>query len=67
MEFTQRICSSLLVGSAYHENANVKMERVHGVLGDTLRTFANGRKDDQDVWLPYAIFAINNSASREGG
>ena len=37
--------------------------RVNGVLGDTLRAFANGRKDDWDVWLPYAVFAINNAAS----
>jgi hypothetical protein len=32
-------------------------------LGDTLRTFANGRKDDWDVWLPHVVFAINNAAS----
>ena len=37
------------------------------VLGDTLRAFANGRKDDWDVWLPYAVFAINNAASTLGG
>jgi len=66
-EFTRRIGSSLLVGSAYHKNTNAKTERVNGVLGDTLRAFANGRKDDWDVWLPYAVFAINNSASTLGG
>jgi hypothetical protein len=37
------------------------------VLGDTLRTFANGRKDDWDVWLPYAVYAINDAASTLGG
>ena len=37
------------------------------MLGDTLRAFANGRKDDWDVWLPYVVFAINNSASTLGG
>jgi len=66
-EFTRRIGSSLLVGSAYHKNTNAKAERVNGVLGDTLRAFANGRKDDWDVWLPYAVFAINNAASVLGG
>ena len=45
-EFTRRTGSSLLVGSAYHKNTNAKTERVNGVLGDTLRAFANGRKDD---------------------
>ena len=66
-EFTRRIGSSLIVGSAYHKNTNAKTERVNGVLGDTLRAFANGRKDDWDVWLPYAVFAINNAASALGG
>ena len=59
-EFTRRLGSSLVVGSAYHKNTNAKTERVNGVLGDTLRAFANGRKDDWDAWLPYAVFAINN-------
>ena len=66
-EFTRSIGSSLLVGSAYHKNTNARAERVNGVLGDTLRAFANGRKDDWDVWLPYAVFAINNAASTLGG
>ncbi len=66
-EFTRRIGSSLIVGSAYHKNTNAKTERVIGVLGHTLRAFANGRKDDWDVWLPYAIFAINNAALTLGG
>jgi hypothetical protein len=66
-EFARRIGSSLLVGSAYHKNTNARAERVNGVLGDTLRAFANGRKDDWDVWLPYAVFAINNAASTLGG
>jgi hypothetical protein len=64
--FTRRISSSLLVGSAYHKNTNARAERVNGVLGDTLRAFANGRKDNIDVWLPYAVFAINNAASMLG-
>ena len=66
-EFTRRLGSSLLVGSAYHKNTNARAERVNGVLGDTLRAFANGRKDDWDLWLPYAVYAINNSASTLGG
>ena len=66
-EFTRRIGSSLLIGSAYHKNTNAKAERVNGVLGDTLRAFANGRKDDWDVWLLHAVFAMNNAASTLGG
>ena len=66
-EFTRRIGSSLIIGSAYHKNTTAKVERVNGVLGDTLRAFANGRKDDWDVWLQYAVFAINNAASTLGG
>ena len=45
-EFTRRIGSSLIVGSAYHKNTNAKTGRVKSVLGDTLRAFANGRKDE---------------------
>ncbi len=51
-EFTRRIGSSLIVGSAFHKNTNTKLERVNGVLGDTLRAMANGRKDDWGVLLP---------------
>jgi hypothetical protein len=62
-DFTRGLSSSLLVGSAYHENTNTKTKRVNGVLGDTLRTLAHDHKDDWDSWLPYAVFAINKSAS----
>jgi hypothetical protein len=48
-------------------NTNARAERVNGVLGDTLLAFANGSKDDWDVWLPYVVFAINNAASTLGG
>ncbi len=51
----------------FHKNTNAKVGRVIGGLDDTLRAFANGRKDDWDVWPPYAVFAINNSASTLGG
>ena len=66
-ELMRRIGSSLLVGSAYHKNTNAKAERVNGMLGDTLRAFANGRNDDWDVWLPSAVIAISNAASMLGG
>ncbi len=65
-EFIRRIGTSLILGSAYHKNTNAKTERVNGVLGDTLRALANDRKDDWDVWHPYAVFAINNAASTLG-
>jgi hypothetical protein len=42
------------------------VERANGVIGDTLRAFANGRKDDWDKQLPLAEFAINNAASTLG-
>ncbi len=48
-EFTQILCSSLLVGSAYHKNTNARAERVNGVLCNTLRSFANGHTDDWDL------------------
>ena len=61
--------SSLLIGSAsgYHENTNDKAKRVNGALGDTLRAFANGRKDDWGACLPCAVFAINYAVSTLGG
>ena len=58
--------SRLIVGSAYHKNTNAKVERANGVIGDTLRAYANGRKDDWDRQLPLAVFAINNAASTLG-
>jgi hypothetical protein len=58
--------SCLIVGSAYHKNTNAKVERTNGVISDTLRAYANGRKDDWDVHLLPAEFAINNAASTFG-
>jgi hypothetical protein len=37
------------------------------VVSDTLRAFANGRKDDWDGHLPLAVFAINKATSTLGG
>ena len=59
--------SSLIVGSVYHKNTNTKVERANGVVGDTLRAYANGRKDDWDKQLTFAEFTINNTASMLGG
>ena len=61
--FTKGLGSALIVGSAYHKNTGAKVERVNGVVGDTLRAFVNGRGDDWDRWLPLVDFAINNSES----
>ena len=61
--FAKGMGSCLIVGSAYHKNTNAKVERANGVIGDTLRAFANGRKDDWDRQLPFAEFAINNADS----
>ena len=65
--FVKSMGSSLIVGSAYHKNTNAKVERANGVIGDTLRAYANGRKDDWDKQLTFAEFAINNAASAPGG
>ena len=43
-----------------------KVERANSDINDTLRAFANGRKDDWDRQLPLAVFAINNAASTLG-
>ena len=44
--FVKSTGSCLVVGSAYHKNTNAKVERTNGVISDTLRAYANGRKDD---------------------
>jgi hypothetical protein len=64
--FVKSMDSSLIVGSDYHKNTNAKVERANGVIGDTLRPFANGRKDDWDRQLPFAVFTISNAASTLG-
>jgi hypothetical protein len=72
--FVKSMGSCLIVGSAYHKNTNAKVERANGiisdtlrgVISDTLRAYANGHKDDWDVHLLPAEFAINNAASTLG-
>ena len=61
--FAKGLGSALIVGSAYHKNTGAKVERVNGVVGDTLRAFVNGRGDDWDKCLPLVNFATNNSES----
>ena len=61
-----RAGSCLVVGSAYHKNTNAKVEQAKGVISDTLRAYANGRKDDWDSHLTLAEFAIHNTASTLG-
>ncbi len=39
---------------------------LNGVIDDTLRACANGRKDDRDRQLPLAVFAISKAASTLG-
>ena len=67
--FVKSIGSSLIVGSAYLKNTNAKVEPAtgNGVIGDPLRAYANGCKDDWDDHLTLAVFAINNAASTLGG
>ena len=60
-------CLTGIFGSSYHKNTHAKVERASGVVSDTLRAFANGRKDDWDGHLPLVVFAINNTTSTLGG
>ena len=64
--FVKSMGSCLAVGSAYRKNANAIVERANGVIRDTLRAYANGRKDDWDSHLTLAEFAINSTASTLG-
>ncbi len=59
--------SCLIVGSAYYKNTNTKVELANGVISDTLRAFANGRKEDWDGHLPKAVFTVNDAAPTLGG
>ena len=65
--FVKKLGSSLVMSTAYHKNTNAKVERMNGVLGDTLRAYSNLRRDDWDQWVPYVCFAINNAPSILGG
>ena len=48
--FVKSMGSCLIVGSSYHrdENTYANVERANCVINDTLRAYANGRKDDWD-------------------
>ena len=39
------MCLCLIVGSAYHKSTDSKAERASGIISDTLRAYADGRKD----------------------
>jgi hypothetical protein len=56
--FVKSMGSCLIVGSAYHKNTKAKVERTNGVVSDVLRAYANGRKEDWDVHILPAEFAI---------
>ena len=58
--------SCLILALDYHKNTNAMVERANDVISDTLRDYANGRKDDWDSHLTLAEFAINNTASTLG-
>ena len=62
--FVKSMGTCLIVGSAYHKNTNAKVERANGVISDTLRAYANGRKDDWDAHLLHAEVAIVDSRRR---
>ncbi len=64
--FVGSMVSCLIVGLAYRKNTNAKVERANGGIGDTLRSYADGRKDDWDRQLRFAEFAINKTASTDG-
>ena len=60
--FAKGTGSCLIVGSAYRKNTKAKAERANGIIGDTQRAFANGRKDGWDRQLPLAVFSIDKTA-----
>ena len=66
--FVKSMVSSLIVGSAKHKITNAKAERANSVISDTLRAYSNGcnLKDEWDLHLTLAEFAINNAASTLG-
>ncbi len=67
-ELMKRWGSCLIICSAYHKNSNAKgVERANCVVSNTLRTYANGRKDGGDLQLPLAVYAIHMAASTLGG
>jgi hypothetical protein len=76
-EFTRRLGSSLLVCSAYHKKTKARAERVNGMIGNTLRAFANGDKKTTGTYgclmlsspssmLPPPWLAISPSSSSIG-
>ena len=52
------MCLCLIVGSAYHKSTDSKAERASGVISDTLRAYADGRKDGCDSRHTLAEFAM---------
>ncbi len=71
--FVRSMGSCLIVGPTSAQRTTKKqtsrwslVERANGVISDTLRAYANGRKDDWDRHLLLAEFAINNAASTLG-
>jgi hypothetical protein len=48
LAFVRSMGLCLIIGSVYHKNTNTKVERANCVISDTLRAYANGRKDDWD-------------------
>jgi hypothetical protein len=60
--FVKGMGSTLAVGSACRKNTNAKVERANGTIGDTLRAYANARKDDWYLRRPLTVFAVNRAA-----
>ena len=60
--FVKGMGSCHIVGSAYHKDTTAKVKWANSIIGNTLRAFANDRKDDWDRQLPLAVFAIKNTA-----
>jgi hypothetical protein len=67
--FVRSMGSTLIVGSAYHNNTNAKVERANGVIGDTLRAFAGsaqGLPAQGRRQLPFAVkVPLRSSAARQ--
>ncbi len=50
-----RVIASSAYRSTQASSTQAKVERASGVVGDTLRACAKGRKDDWDRRLPLAV------------
>ena len=57
----KKLSTNLSFSTANHPQTGGQSERVNRIISDVLRVFANHKKDDWDLLLPFCEFSINNS------